>query len=65
MTYITNIKEKDRQYFGTVETFRGPLEGLFKRLDFKPLVFGTFGEMSSNVKEVVHMAAEYGGEHLG
>jgi hypothetical protein len=35
------------------------------RLDFKPLVFGTFGEMSTNVKEVVNMVVEYGVEHLG
>ena len=41
------------------------MENLFRRLDFKPLVFGTFGEMSSNVKEVVNMAVEYGVEHLG
>jgi hypothetical protein len=47
-TYITNIKEKDRQYFGTAETTRGPLKNLFRRLDFKPLVFSSFGEMSSN-----------------
>ena len=64
-TYITSMKEKDRHYFGTAETARGPLESLFRRLDFKPLVFGTFGEMSSNVKEVVNMAVEYGVEHLG
>jgi hypothetical protein len=40
------MKEKDRDHFGTVETTRGPLENLFRRVDFKPLVFGTFGEMS-------------------
>jgi hypothetical protein len=59
------MKEKDRQYFGSKETAKGPLEGLFRRLDFKPLVFGTFGEMSSNVKEVVNITVEYGVEHLG
>ena len=64
-TYIANLREKDRQYFGTAETARGPLESLFRRRDFKPIVFGTFGEMSSNVKEVVDMAVEYGVEHLG
>jgi hypothetical protein len=63
--YISNMKEKDRQHFGTSETVRGPLEGIFRKLDFKPLVFGTFGEMSSNVKVVVDMAVEYGVEHLG
>ena len=41
------------------------MESLFRRLDFKPLVFGTFREMSSNVKEVVDMAVDYGVEHLG
>ena len=43
---------------------RGPLENIFWRVDFKPLVFGPFGEMSSNVKEVVNMAVKYGVEHL-
>jgi hypothetical protein len=59
------MKEKDRHHFGTAETARGPLEGMFRRLDFKLLVFGIFGEMISNVKEVVNMAVEYGVEHLG
>ncbi len=56
-TYIANMREKDR--------WRGPLESLFRRMDFKSLIYGTFGEMSSNVKEVVNMAVEYGVEHLG
>jgi hypothetical protein len=34
-------------------------------LDFKPLVFGTFEECSTNVKEVPKTAVEYGVEHLG
>jgi hypothetical protein len=37
-TYINNLKEKDRQHFGTTEAVRGPLENLFTRMDFKPLV---------------------------
>jgi hypothetical protein len=41
------------------------LESLFRRLEIKPLVFGTLGEMSSNVKEVLNMAVEDGVEHLG
>ena len=41
------------------------MESLFRRFDFKLLVFGTFGEMSSNVKDVVDMAVEYVVEHLG
>ena len=57
-TYIAYIKEKDREHFGTAEATKGPLENLFRRLDFKLLVFGTFGEMSSYVKEVVDMAVE-------
>ena len=32
---------------------------------FKPLVFGSFGEMSSHVKELIEMAVEYGVEHMG
>ncbi len=63
--YVASMKGKDRQHFGTAETARGPLENLFRQVDFKPLVFGTFGEMSSNVKEVVDIAVEYGVEHLG
>jgi hypothetical protein len=64
-TYIANMRGKDRPHFGTVETARGSLKSVFRRLDFKPLVFGSFGEMSSNVGEVVNMAVEYGVEHLG
>jgi len=43
---------------------RGSLEVIFGQLDFKPFVFGTFAEMSSNVKDFVGMAIEYGVEHL-
>ena len=43
----------------------GPLEAIFKTLDFKPLVFGTFAEASTNVGEFVELAVEYGVEHLG
>jgi hypothetical protein len=32
---------------------------------FKPLAFGSFGEMSSNVRELIEMAMKYGVEHLG
>ncbi len=64
-TYIANLKEKDRDHFSTVDGNRGPLESLFRRLDFKPLVFGTFGECSTNVKDVIDMAVKYGVEHLG
>ena len=43
----------------------GPLEAIFKTLDFKPLVFGTFAEASTNVGDFVKLAVEYGVEHLG
>jgi hypothetical protein len=43
----------------------GPLEAIFKTLDFKPLVFGTFAEASTNVGEFVELAVDYGVEHLG
>jgi hypothetical protein len=64
-TYIINLEQKDKDHFGTTDGSRGPLESLFRRLDFGPLVFGTFGECSSNVKAVIDMAVEYGVEHLG
>ncbi len=38
---------------------------IFKTLDFKPLVFGTFAEASTNVGEFVELAMEYGVEHIG
>ena len=41
------------------------MEAIFRQLNFKPLVFGTFGEMSSNVGELVETAVEYGVKHLG
>jgi len=44
---------------------RGPLETIFSRLNFKPLVLFTFGEMSSNVRDYfVNLVADYGAEHL-
>jgi hypothetical protein len=64
-TYITNLKAKDKEHFGTAHDNRGALESLFRRMDFKPLVFGTFGESNSNVKIVIEMAVENGVEHLG
>jgi len=64
-TYIAKLKEKDRVHFGTKENIRGPLESLFRHLDFKPLVFGTSRECNTSVKEVLKIAVEYGVEHLG
>ena len=34
-------------------------------MDFKPLVFGLFGEMSKSVEEYIELAVDYGAEHLG
>ena len=36
-----------------------------RQLDFKPLVFGIFAESSSNVREFIELALEYGLEHMG
>jgi len=38
---------------------------MIRQLEFKPMVFGTFGEMSSNVKDFIDLAVDYGAEHLG
>ena len=38
---------------------------LSRKLDFKPLVFGTFAEMSSSVKDFVDTAGKYAIDHLG
>ena len=62
---MANIKRKDKLNFRTEEGARGPLETIFRQIVFKPLVFGTFGETSSNVRELVEIALEYGAEHLG
>jgi hypothetical protein len=43
----------------------GPLEAIFRTLDFKLMVFGTFAEASTNVGEFVELAVEYGVEHMG
>ncbi len=52
-------------HFGTVEGTMGPFEVIFRQLDFKPLVFGTFAEISINVRDFIETAVEYGVEHLG
>ena len=41
------------------------MEAIFKTLDFKPMVFGTFTEASTNVGAFVEPAMEHGVEHLG
>jgi hypothetical protein len=52
-------------HFGASEEGKGPLETIFRHINFEPLVFGSFGEMSSNVVAMVETAVEYGVEHLG
>ena len=64
-TYLVNLHQKDKDHFATAEGAVGPLEAVFRTLDFKPLVFGTFAEASTNVAEFVELAVEYGVEHLG
>ena len=43
-THFPNLHKKDKIHFGTAEGAIGPLEAIFRQLDFKPLVFGTFAE---------------------
>jgi hypothetical protein len=64
-TYLANLHKKDKLHFATAEGSVGPLEAIFRQLDFKPLVFGTFAEISSNVRDFIDTAVEYGVEHLG
>jgi len=52
-------------HFGTAEGAIRPLKAIFRQLDFKPLVFGTFAESSNNVREFIDTAVEYGVEHMG
>ena len=62
---MANIRRKDKVHFRTEEGARGPLEMIFRHIVFKPVVFGTFGETNSKVRELVDIAVEYGAEHLG
>ena len=63
--YIAQMKRKDNVHFGTGSDDKGPLETIFRKLEFKPVVFGTFGEINSNVKDFIDLAVDYGAEHLG
>ena len=63
--YLGNLHKKDQTHFATAEGLVGPLEAIFRTLDFKPMVFGTFAEASTNVGEFVELAVEYGVEHMG
>jgi hypothetical protein len=62
---MLNLHEKDMTHFGMAERAIGPLEVIFRQLDFKPLVLGTFAESNNNVREFIEKAVEYGVEHLG
>ena len=42
-------------HFGTAEGAIGPLEAIFRKLVFEPLVFGTFAESITNVREFIDM----------
>ena len=59
------MHKKDTEHFATAEGTVGPLEAIFMQLGSKPLVFGTFAEISSNVKDFIETKVEYGVEHLG
>jgi len=64
-THLINLHKKDWIHFGTAEGAIGPLEPIFRQLDFKPLVFGTFAESITNVREFINTAVDYGVEHTG
>jgi hypothetical protein len=62
---ITQLKRKNNVNFRTNPTRRGPLKNLFRQMNFKPMVFGTFGEISSNLHDFVNIVVDYGAENLG
>ncbi len=62
---MIKLHKKDLARIGTAEGAIGPLEAIFRQMDFKPLVFGTFAESSTNVREFIETAMEYRVEHLG
>jgi hypothetical protein len=57
MKCIAKLKTKDQTHFGTSEGTRGSLKLIFVQLDFILLVFGSFEEMGSNMKDFIDMAA--------
>ena len=63
--YRDKMRQKDREHFGIQEGAKGPLESIFSRSDFQGLAFGTYGEISSNVRKMISIAVEYGYKHLG
>ena len=60
-----NLHKKDTNHFGTAEGAIRPLEAIFRQLNFKPLVFGTFAESNTNLKEFIEAVVEYGVEYTG
>ena len=63
--YRDKMRQKDQEHFGIQEGAKGPLESIFSQSDFQGLAFGTYGEISSNVRKMVSIAVEYGHKHLG
>ena len=63
-TYMLNLHKKVRTHFGTAEGAIRPLKAIFRQLDFKPMMLGTFAESNNNVREFIETAVEYGMEHL-
>ncbi len=64
-THLANLRRKDQVHFGTLDGVKGPIESVFRQMIFKPLVYFSFGEMSSNVRELIETAVEYEVQHLG
>ena len=55
-TYMLNLHKKDKTHFGTAEGAIGPVEALFRQLDFRSPVFETFAKSSGNVREFIETA---------
>ena len=58
----TQLRRKIHQLFSTMDM--GPLENVFRQMEFKPIVFGSFGEMSTNVREYIELVVDDGADHL-
>ncbi len=62
---MVSLHKKDKHQFGTPEGTVGPVEASYGQLNFKPLGFGTFAEISSNARAFIETTVEYGVEHFG
>jgi len=62
---VAQLKRINNLFFGTNYVDMGPLESVFGQLDFKPMVFGTLKEMSSNVKDYIDLTEDDGAEQRG